>query len=84
MRRVLVAFCVRSPEIGYCQSMNCVAGTLLTVMEEEDAFWMFVSLVKHVRSLSVSQPVQNHTHACRQHTRTHTHTHTHLLHLTRY
>lgn len=42
LRRVLVAFSIYNRKIGYCQSMNFLAGLLLLFMEEERAFWMLV------------------------------------------
>lgn len=40
LRRVLVAFSIYVPKVGYCQSLNFVAGMLLLFMDEEKAFWM--------------------------------------------
>lgn len=40
LRRVLQTFAIYNPKIGYCQSLNFVAGLLLLFMEEEKAFWM--------------------------------------------
>ncbi|KAI9821400.1 MAG: hypothetical protein M1832_003407 [Thelocarpon impressellum] len=40
LRRVLQAFSVHNPRIGYCQSLNFLVGLLLLFMEEERAFWM--------------------------------------------
>ncbi|PBP24959.1 TBC domain-containing protein [Diplocarpon rosae] len=40
LRRVLQAFSIYNPRIGYCQSLNFIAGLLLLFMEEEKAFWM--------------------------------------------
>lgn len=42
LRRVLVAFSAYNPAIGYCQSLNFIAGLLLIFMDEEKAFWMLV------------------------------------------
>lgn len=42
LRRVLVAFSSYNPAIGYCQSLNFIAGLLLIFMDEEKAFWMLV------------------------------------------
>ncbi|QLL33305.1 hypothetical protein HG536_0E02160 [Torulaspora globosa] len=42
LRRVLVAFSWYNPKIGYCQSMNFLAGLLLLFLDEERAFWMLV------------------------------------------
>ncbi|CAN6674801.1 hypothetical protein TRVA0_066S00166 [Trichomonascus vanleenenianus] len=49
LRRVLVAFSRRNPEVGYCQGMNMIAAILLlTYATEEDAFWSLVSLVENI------------------------------------
>jgi hypothetical protein len=40
LRRVLQAFSIYNPKIGYCQSLNFLAGLLLLFMNEEKAFWM--------------------------------------------
>ncbi|CCD22764.1 Rab GTPase-activating protein MSB3 NDAI_0A06090 [Naumovozyma dairenensis CBS 421] len=42
LRRVLVSFSLYNPKIGYCQSMNFIAGLLLLFLDEERAFWMLV------------------------------------------
>lgn len=48
LRRVLLAFSVYSPTIGYCQSLNYIAGMLLLFMDEENAFWTFVALIEDI------------------------------------
>lgn len=40
LRRVLVAFAIYAPKIGYCQSLNFIAGLLLLFLPEEKTFWM--------------------------------------------
>lgn len=40
LRRVLQAFSIHNPKIGYCQSLNFLAGLLLLFMNEEKTFWM--------------------------------------------
>ncbi|KAI2609357.1 RabGAP/TBC [Hypoxylon fragiforme] len=41
LRRVLRAFAIYNPKIGYCQSLNFLAGLLLLFVEtEEHAFWL--------------------------------------------
>lgn len=41
LRRVLSAFVLRNPTIGYCQGMNNIVARLIECMVEEDAFWTF-------------------------------------------
>ena len=40
LRRVLSAFAVDHPRVGYCQSLNFVAGLLLLFLPEERAYWL--------------------------------------------
>ena len=40
LRRILCAFAVDHPKIGYCQSLNFIAGLLLLFLPEEKAYWM--------------------------------------------
>ncbi|KAL8716379.1 MAG: hypothetical protein Q9220_000286 [cf. Caloplaca sp. 1 TL-2023] len=40
LRRVLQAFATYRPQIGYCQSLNFLAGLLLLFLPEEKTFWM--------------------------------------------
>ena len=40
LRNVLRAFSLHCPRIGYCQSLNFIAGLLLLFLPEEKAFWM--------------------------------------------
>jgi hypothetical protein len=37
---VLSALALHHPEVGYCQSLNFIAGTLLLFLSEEDSFWL--------------------------------------------
>ncbi len=49
MRRVLLAYAARNPEVAYCQGMNfLIATVLLHVEAEEDAFWLLSHLVEEV------------------------------------
>lgn len=49
LRRILGAYAVRNPIVGYCQGLNFLAATFLLVLgDEEDAFWCFVALVEEI------------------------------------
>src|SRR5690606_12006097 len=57
LRRVLVAYTIHNPEVGYCQSMNFICALLLLFIEkEEDAFWAFVCIVENVLSMHIRNP----------------------------
>jgi hypothetical protein len=42
LRRVLRAYSYYDRDVGYCQGMNFIAGMFLTLMTEEEAFWLLV------------------------------------------
>ncbi|KAK5577638.1 hypothetical protein RB653_002581 [Dictyostelium firmibasis] len=48
LSRVLQAYSIRNRKVGYCQSMNIVAGFVLFVGggNEEDAFWLLSTIVE--------------------------------------
>eukprot|EP01101_Sappina_pedata_P008166 TRINITY_DN4481_c0_g1_i1.p1 TRINITY_DN4481_c0_g1~~TRINITY_DN4481_c0_g1_i1.p1 ORF type:complete len:753 (+),score=220.73 TRINITY_DN4481_c0_g1_i1:223-2481(+) len=50
LRRVLIAYSRRNPSIGYCQSMNFLAGFLLLVMnsDEEKAFHVLCYVIEDI------------------------------------
>lgn len=58
LQRILYAFVVYKPEVGYCQGMNKIVGNLLLGdsladetrgrMAEEDLFWIFVAVIDQV------------------------------------
>jgi TBC1 domain family member 10 len=43
--RVLKAYAIMDPEVGYTQGMSFIAAMFLMFMNEEDAFWMLVTLL---------------------------------------
>ena len=47
LRRLLRAYAVHDPVIGYCQSLNFIAAILMLYMKEEQAFWTLVAVVQN-------------------------------------
>ncbi|KAI9794344.1 MAG: hypothetical protein M1816_005413 [Peltula sp. TS41687] len=49
LHEVLIAYSRRNPEIGYCQGMNLIAGSLLLIMPtSEEAFWLLTSMIENI------------------------------------
>ncbi|KAL1227388.1 Pseudouridylate synthase [Trichinella spiralis] len=46
MQRVLSAFCIHNPKLGYCQGMNFVVATSLLFFSPEDSFWFLIALTE--------------------------------------
>ncbi|KAJ8917952.1 hypothetical protein NQ315_002647 [Exocentrus adspersus] len=46
LRRILRGIAWLYPDIGYCQGMGMIAASLLLFMEEENAFWIMVTIVE--------------------------------------
>ncbi|KAL3869079.1 hypothetical protein ACJMK2_041805 [Sinanodonta woodiana] len=48
LRRVLLAYSIFNPNIGYCQGLNRLAAITLLFLSEEDAFWCIVAIVERI------------------------------------
>ena len=48
LRKVLVAYSWRNPNIGYCQSLNVVVALLLCFLTEEQTFWMIAQICEEI------------------------------------
>ncbi|KAK8611104.1 hypothetical protein V6N13_131167 [Hibiscus sabdariffa] len=45
LRRLLTAYALHNPSVGYCQAMNFFAALLLLLMPEENAFWTLMGII---------------------------------------
>jgi len=45
LHRILKAYSLYNPNVGYCQGMGFLVGMFLTYMQEEDAFFMLVQVI---------------------------------------
>lgn len=48
MRRVLVAYSYYNPTLGYCQGLNYIVARLLLFLEEEEAFYLLIKMIRLV------------------------------------
>jgi hypothetical protein len=46
LRRILGAYSIRNPSVGYCQGLNFLAATFMLLFNEEDAFWCLVVVIE--------------------------------------
>lgn len=57
LRRILIAFASGHSDVGYCQGMNFIAGTLLVVLkDEEKAFYALEGLFRRLQLDSLFKP----------------------------
>ena len=71
LQDILLAFALYKPDIGYCQGLNFIAGSLLLALQQEDGelraeecFWLIVALVEIIpdyyssRMVSLSNDIE--------------------------
>lgn len=56
MLRTLSAFTVRNPNYGYCQNMTFIVGIILFFLPEEDAFWLFTTIMEDILFVDFCSP----------------------------
>ena len=57
MRRILHCIAYIYPEIGYCQGMNFIAGSLVTIVQDEaNAFYLFWALLNQYDMVNLYKP----------------------------
>ena len=54
LRRVLLAYSVHNPVVGYCQSMNFICALCLLFMDEEQAFWLLTFIVEELTCIDLA------------------------------
>lgn len=59
LNNLLQAYLIMVPDVQYNNGLTCIAGCLLQLSPEEDAFWTFISLMDtHIRPYFSSNAVQ--------------------------
>ena len=48
MRRVLVAYSFYNPSLGYCQGLNYIVARILQYLDEEEAFYLLIAIIRLV------------------------------------
>lgn len=48
MRRILVAYSFYNPSLGYCQGLNYIVARSLQYLQEEEAFYLLIKMIKLV------------------------------------
>uniref|UniRef100_K3WHP6 Rab-GAP TBC domain-containing protein n=1 Tax=Globisporangium ultimum (strain ATCC 200006 / CBS 805.95 / DAOM BR144) TaxID=431595 RepID=K3WHP6_GLOUD len=48
MRRVLVAYSYYNPTLGYCQGLNYIVARILLFLDEEEAFYLLIKMIRLV------------------------------------
>lgn len=46
MRRILIAYSMHNPKLGYCQGLNFIVARLLQFVSEEEAFFLLIKMIQ--------------------------------------
>lgn len=64
LRRVLVAYANYNPTLGYCQGLNYIVARMLQFLDEEEAFYLLIKLLRLVPEDYYTTMVQYYTCIC--------------------
>ncbi|KAL9657620.1 hypothetical protein ABK040_012699 [Willaertia magna] len=56
MKNILTAFSWRNPYVSYCQSLNYIVGLFLLHCNEEESFWLLVTLLEDILPANYYNP----------------------------
>ena len=85
LRNLMHAYAVYDKEVGYCQGLGFVAGLLLMIMPEEEAFCVFIQILQENRIRNMYKPSMSLLSICNHQLdklieETHPHLYYHLKH----
>ncbi|KAI6651616.1 Ecotropic viral integration site 5 isoform X2 [Oopsacas minuta] len=85
LRNLMHAYAVYDKEVGYCQGLGFVAGLLLMIMPEEEAFCVFIQILQENRIRDMYKPSMSLLSICNHQLdklieETHPHVYYHLKH----
>ena len=85
LRNLMHAYAVYDKEVGYCQGLGFVAGLLLMIMPEEEAFCVFIQILQENRIRDMYKPSMSLLSICNHQLdklieETHPHLYNHLKH----
>ena len=85
LRNLMHAYAVYDKEVGYCQGLGFVAGLLLMIMPEEEAFCVFIQILQENRIRDMYKPSMSLLSICNHQLdklieETHPHLYYHLKH----
>ena len=56
LQRVLAAYSIHCPAVGYCQSLNFIVAMMLLFLDEEEAFWLLDTILQRILAANYYTP----------------------------